>query len=160
MGLFDLFKSKSVGLSNVESTDVARYSEELPVSYSRDEERSLSSLRRLGDFGKQVGDIYIESKRINSNIKALRIQTNTVVTMHAQNIAAAQDLVTRVFAERAVGLKKHYDVLDKALKEDDRELIIASLQGITSIIVANPVDQIARFVGMLESKDTPLVLDF
>lgn len=168
MGIFNRFKSdKDISVEEVKSCDSLEIvefeqniDENLPAKLTRSDYNQLESLRKMSDLGSKLCDIYIENKRINANIKALRIQTNAVINIHAQNIAATRELVTKVFAERAIGLKKHYEVLDKALKSDDREMIIASLQGISSIIVANPVDQIAKFANMLHSPNSKLRLDF
>lgn len=102
----------------------------------------------------------MENKRINANIKALRMQTNAAIKIHAENIALAKDLIARTFGERAIALNRHYQVLDKALAENDKQLMISALQGISSIVVANPLESVAKILHSLTSKDEPLRLDF
>jgi len=46
------------------------------------------------------------------------------------------------------------------LQTNDRELIIASLRGISSIIEKNPLESFHEFVKVLDNKDETLLLDF
>lgn len=159
MGLFDFLKKGKT--STVEENLPINYeNDDLPVTWTRTEQTALDRMGRLGELGTKLSNVYIESKKINANIKALRMQTNAMVQMHANSIIASREIVTKVFAERSLSLNKHYEVLDKALKSNDRELIIASLQGISSIVVANPIEQIGEYVRMLQDPGTRLKLDF
>lgn len=168
MSFFDFFKRKDP----VETAEVieAHYEEavqpvghksndSLPVRLSKVDLAKLENIQSLGTLGNRIADAYLESKRINANIKALRIATSSDLKKHAEQIAYAKDCLAKVFSERSVALNKHYAVLDRALRSDDRELIIASLQGISSIVVANPLDSIAANLRALNS-DKPLQLDF
>lgn len=159
MGLFDFLKKTKIATTE-KNLPINYENDDLPVVWTRTEQNVLDSMGRLGELGSKLSDVYIESKRINANIKALRIQTNAVVQMHANSIIASREIVTKVFAERSLSLNKHYEVLDKALKSNDRDLIIASLQGISSIVVANPIEQIGEYLRMLQDSGTRLKLDF
>lgn len=166
MALFNIFrKNKSSDMeieSTVDNTAIVEtvYPETLPVELSKGMMMEIDRLNNIGGLASKVADAYVESKRINANIKALRITTSAVVRMHADQILHARECLTMVFAERSAALNKHYSVLDKALKSDDRELIIASLQGISSIVVANPLDKIGEYVRALNNPKAPLQLDF
>lgn len=162
MGLFNkLFESKQEeNYELVESQNNSNYDENLPVTFSHAEQTIFSKLQAYGDLGNKIADFYMENKRINANIKALKIQTNAVIKIHAMNIKAAQEAVLCVFSERTQALNKHYEVLDKALKENDRDLILVSLQGISSIVVSNPIEQIAQYVAVLQNPKQQLKLDF
>lgn len=148
---------------NVESYEIVKSDSDfdsIPVVLSSPEKSNLNTLQQLGALGNKMADTYIESKRINANIKALKTQTNAVVKMHANSIAAAREVVVSVFKERSEALIKHYNVLDKALENNDRELILASLQGISSIVVSNPIEQISQYVAILQDPKKKLYLDF
>ena len=44
--------------------------------------------------------------------------------------------------------------------QDDRELIIVSLKGISSIVSQNPLESFAEFTKALDNEDEVLNLDF
>lgn len=49
--------------------------------------------------------------------------------------------------------------MDKAMESGDRELILASLQGISSIVTKSPLDELEKFAELFNNPDVPL-LDF
>ena len=63
------------------------------------------------------------------------------------------------FGERDKALVKHYDLLDKAVDSNDRDLILASLQGISSIVTKSPLDDFEKFVELYNDPSQEL-LDF
>lgn len=63
------------------------------------------------------------------------------------------------FGERDKALTKHYDLLDKAVASNDRDLILASLQGISSVVTKSPLDDFEKFVE-LYNDPTQELLDF
>ncbi len=169
MGLFDIFKRhrdvEYVEAELIENrkpiSKITPNSEELlPVSLSKSDLTQFTAMQKVGGVASKVADAYMESKRINANIKTLRLQTNAIINIHAKHIAAARECLVTVFAERSGALNKHYEVLSRALQTDDRELILASLQGISSIVTANPLDKIAKYVQALQNPKEPLFLDF
>ncbi|MBD5192172.1 MAG: enoyl-CoA hydratase/isomerase family protein [Barnesiella sp.] len=163
MGFFDIFKRNEPSDTEIQSAvnEVEiDYLETLPVQIPESTVKEINKLNILGGMASKVADAYLESKKINANIEALRTTTSAVVSMHAAQLANARECLTMVFAERSTALNKHYDVLERALKSDDRELIIASLQGISSIVVANPLDKVGEYIRALNNPKVPLQLDF
>lgn len=162
MGFLNLFKKNSsdVEMQPVDDDVETVYPETLPVEIPESTIREITKLNSLGGTASKIADAYLESKRINANIKALRTATSAVVSMHASQLAHARECLTLVFAERSTALNKHYDVLERALKSNDRELILASLQGISSIVVANPLDKVGEYIKALNNPKAPLQLDF
>ena len=65
-----------------------------------------------------------------------------------------------IFGEREQALNKHYAVLDNAMQTGDREMVIVALQGISSIVVSNPLEQFTEMVKALEDPKAVLELDF
>lgn len=71
----------------------------------------------------------------------------------------AQDFMEKTFGERDKALAKHYDLLDDAVKSNDREMILAALHGISSIVTKSPLDDFDKFVELYNDTSQPL-LDF
>ncbi len=170
MKIYNLFKSSKTPLVDADY-DGKDYSSEgynmnsetldnLPLVLGAKEKNVLAQLRSAGNIANKVGEYWIENKRINANIEALKIQTNASLQKHAEYMLTMQNIVARTFAERNTALSKHYQVLEKAMNSNDRELIIASLQGISSIVVKNPLEDIAKIAFALNNPSQHLELDF
>lgn len=113
---------------------------------------------------KELASKYMDIWQMNSQCKAeimkLELQNSLMVKEMTQRYQLCRDVLSNVFAERQTALNAHYATLDKALKSDDKELIIASLRGISSIVEKNPLESFKEFTKVLDNKDETLYLDF
>ncbi|MDE6257311.1 MAG: hypothetical protein K2M53_02895 [Muribaculaceae bacterium] len=135
-------------------------SESLPVNISDKELKTLSKLRSLGENATKIGEYWVENKRINANIKVLKIQTNAALQRHAQYMMAMQNIATKAFAERHIALSKQYEALERGMDTNDREIIITALQCIADIVVKNPLEDLAKLAYVLKNPSQNLELDF
>lgn len=126
--------------------------------------RTMSSLstyvRNNPDIVNRATDIWAENNRLSKEIRKLELESSVQIQKITQRYELCRDVLTQIFAERATALVAHYKTLDKALASDDRELIIASLKGISSIVSQNPLESFAEFTKALDNEDEVLNLDF
>lgn len=64
-----------------------------------------------------------------------------------------------MFGEREKALDVHYRTLDKAIESNDRELIVAAIQGISTIVTKTPLEDLERLAQLYNDSSAPL-LDF
>ena len=105
-------------------------------------ENHLAVVQQGLDLTSKCLDVYQESRRIDLSI------------------AQIQATLLHIFGEREQALNKHYAVLDNAMQTGDREMVIVALQGISSIVVSNPLEQFTEMVKALEDPKAVLELDF
>lgn len=104
---------------------------------------------------------FIKSERAMSyELKRLEIESNERIVCITQKYQAFRDFLTCVYGERSKALNAHYATLDKALNNNDREIIIASLRGISSIVEKNPIEQFESFQKVLRNDQETLYLEF
>jgi len=70
-----------------------------------------------------------------------------------------QDIIEKVFGERDKALSKYYEVLDKALASDDRQMLLASMAQISKVVTTSPLAEIERLSQIYDDTSQPL-LDF
>lgn len=112
------------------------------------------------DFTNRFLDAYQESKKLDQEIKILEMKNDLEIFKISKKYESYRMCLECIFGERFKGLDAHYKVLDKALAENDRELIISSLKGISSIVSTNPLESFVDFVRILEDDNETLKLDF
>ncbi|RRD91956.1 hypothetical protein EII33_05955 [Bacteroides heparinolyticus] len=105
-------------------------------------------------------ELLIEIWNKNNEIKKLKIQSHTEIERIVKRYELCRNVLTLIFAERTKGLAAHYEALDKALASNDRELIINSLRGISTIIAQNPLESFSTLTAILNNEDETLKLDF
>lgn len=112
------------------------------------------------DLANKLVDIWNMNSQCSNEIKKLEIQSKERIAEMTMRYQLCRDVLSRVFSERQTALNAHYATLDKALGTNDRELIIASLKGISSIVETNPLESFKDFTKVLDNKDETLYLDF
>lgn len=70
-----------------------------------------------------------------------------------------QDIIEIVFGERDKALSKYYEVLDKALASNDRQMLLASMEQISKVVTTSPLAEIERLSQIYDDTSQPL-LDF
>lgn len=119
--------------------------------------KALSEHKDLAD---KCVDIWEMNSQCLNEIKKLEIQSKERIAEMTMRYQLCRDVLSQVFSERQTALNAHYATLDKALGANDRELIIASLKGISSIVETNPLESFKEFTKVLDNKDETLYLDF
>lgn len=119
-----------------------------------------SCIQTNPDLLKRSYEIWAENKRLDKEIEMVRIQNETEIIKITQRYELFRDVLISVFGERQTALHAHYKTLDKALENNDRELVIAALKGISSIVVQNPLESFAEFSKVLNDDNLNLNLDF
>jgi len=88
-----------------------------------------------------IKDIYAESKRTEQ----IKCYSQVKLAEIAAKYQFSKTYLEKAFAERGTALGKHYELLDKAMASNDRELIVAAMRGIGNIVTSSPLkDLMAR----------------
>lgn len=105
-------------------------------------------------------NIYGISKRVEQNIAQLECATNVQLANISARFQLQQQALQGIFGQRQQGLSKQFDVLDKAMQQGDRELIIESLRGISTIVTSSPLEDFEKLCNAWENNAEPLELGF
>lgn len=111
------------------------------------------------DVASQVTEVYAESQRLNAQVKMTEQWSRVEMAKTAAKFYATKELIERTFGERHEALSKYYNALDHALASGDRDLIVAAMHQISSIVTSSPLADFQTFVERFNDKSQPL-LDF
>lgn len=124
----------------------------------------INSGMNLADKGmNMIGDIsrvYEKSLEIKRDIALIQASTAIELKKIAAQYELCQNVIEGTFGQRQEALMAHYKVLERALENDDRTLIITSLQGISEIVISNPLESYSKFIEAWNDNSKPLELDF
>lgn len=104
----------------------------------------------------QLRNIHLESKRLDNENLMLKNELATIIS----NFKLKQGFLQMVFSERSKIIDKHFEVIDKGMRENNDELILAGLRGASEFVMKNPLEDFDNFKKKILDKDTPLELDF
>lgn len=111
------------------------------------------------DVASQVAEVYAESQRLNAQVDIARMASQVELAKIASKFQVTKLTIESVFGERKSALSHHYDTLDYGIKNGDRELIMAAMHQISSIVVSSPLADIQSFIEAFDTEGAPL-LDF
>jgi ERCC4-type nuclease len=117
----------------------------------------LAKNKELFNQGVEIWKMNAQNKK---EIKQIEEDTKKTITEITERYQTYRYALSCIFTQRQQGLNAHYAALDQALKNNDREIIITSLKGISSIIESNPLENFSQFSSIIENKDETLYLDF
>ena len=108
----------------------------------------------------KVADVWRYSKMVEQNIAQIQGATAIELAKISAKFQNQQTALMGIFGQRQQGLSGQFEVLEKAMKENDRELIIESLRGISTIVTSSPLEDFEKLAQAWEDKSKPLELDF
>lgn len=111
------------------------------------------------DVANRVADVYAESQRLNAQVEMAREWSKVQVAKTAAKFYATKEIIERTFGERHEALSAHYRALDHAIEVGDRNLIVAAMHQIGTIVTSSPLADIQAFTARFEDTSMPL-LDF
>ncbi len=104
-------------------------------------------------------DLYSQCKMVEEKTEQIRMWSEVKIAETVAKYRSCQEFLNYTFGERDKALSKHYDLLDKAVEDGNKELIVEALHGISGIVTASPLTKFEEFVKLYEDTSQPL-LDF
>ena len=113
----------------------------------------------VASTAERVADLYAECKRVEAQTEQVKAWSQVEIAKTIAKYKSCQEFMYHTFGERDKALTKHYDLLDKAIAGNDKELIIAALRGIGGIVTKSPLEDLEQFAKLYEDTSQTL-LDF
>ncbi len=104
----------------------------------------------------KAGDVYIESKRIDNDNLRLKNELAVIIS----DFKLKQGYLQAIFSERSKIIDKHFEAIEKGLRENNDELVLKGLRSVSDFVSTNPLEDFNIFRNALLDKNTPLELDF
>lgn len=100
------------------------------------------------DAAQNIAGMFKECVLAQERTKQMQEWGKVEIAQTVAKFKTAQAFMEGTFGERDKALTKHYELLDKAVASNDRDLILASLQGISSVVTKSPLDDFEKFVEL------------
>ncbi len=111
------------------------------------------------NLANNIVDVYAQCKEAEERSERMRVWGQVNMAETVAKFKSCQMFLDRVFGERDAALSKHYDLLDKAVASNDKDLIIAAIKGISTIVTKSPLEDLEAFAKVFNDESQPL-LDF
>lgn len=122
----------------------------------------LELAENVGELAIEGLDLYRQSLEIQRDITKIRACSLVEIKRITEKYNIGHHLIEKVYDERKEALNKHYDLLDKAMATNNKEVLIMTLQNISGIVTSKPFDSFNEILKNWDTynDDNPLLLDF
>jgi hypothetical protein len=99
--------------------------------------------------------LFLEYKKENEMTKREIARYDAIKEVMITEITRKYDfyekLFTAIFDERKTTINKFFEVIDKGIKEDNNELVLAGLSNLSNVVASSPFANIGELRKMIES---------
>ena len=104
---------------------------------------------------KRLFELMLESRRESEKTKREIKKYNSVKDVMIQQIAGKykfyEFFFSRLFDERAEAIQKDIEIIDRGIKENDKELVNAGVTGLSKVAASNPFADMEIIMKKIEN---------
>ncbi|TWT27727.1 hypothetical protein [Planomicrobium sp. CPCC 101110] len=101
------------------------------------------------DIFSKLTDAYVEHKVTERELAKIQAQKEFLLTEIEKKYDLYRYIFEQLFNERKAVINKSFEIIDKGLKENDKELISTGMQGLSKIVSTSPfanLDQLTKTI--------------
>jgi hypothetical protein len=108
---------------------------------------------------ERIASLYRDCQMVEAQTEQVKAWSQVEIAKTVAKYKSCQEFMYHTFGERDKALTKHFELLDKAIEGNDKDLIISALQGIGGIVTKSPLQDLEEFAKLYKDTSQPL-LDF
>lgn len=97
---------------------------------------------------------YKEHLSVKRDIAAINAKRDVLIKEMSLKYDLYYKVFSQIFAERSRAIDKAFCIIDKGLKENDRDLISMGLNSLSTVVASSPFGNLKDLAGLLESDKT------
>jgi hypothetical protein len=102
-------------------------------------------------FMKILGEAYKEQQITEREIAKLQMQREVLLTEIRRKYDLYEKVFEHIFEERKMAIHKSFEIIDRGLETNDRELISSGLHSLSKIVSSSPFSDIQALSNSLEN---------
>ena len=104
-------------------------------------------------FFKNLIEVYKEGKKTDLEIEQLRLKKKLLLTEMEKRHELYNKIFTEIFVERRMAIQKYFEIIDRGLAENNRELISIGLSHLSQVVTTSPFSDINALSKKLENNE-------
>ncbi len=112
---------------------------------------SLIPTQNTLSFFENLTDAYKEHQISMRHIAELEAKKEYLIKEMENKYELYHKVFDNIFDERKMAIGKSFEIIDKGLKENDRELISMGLKSLSTIVSSSPFGDLAKLSNMIEN---------
>jgi hypothetical protein len=108
-----------------------------------------------GEDIKRLFELMVESRKESETTKREIKKYESMKDVMIQEITGKykfyEFLFNKIFAERGEAIKKDFEIIDKGIKENNRDLVSTGVSGLSQLVASSPFTDMENLRKMIES---------
>lgn len=114
------------------------------------EVRDLVPTQEVTAFVSAVLDARKELAKSEVDLERIQATREVALTQIRLKHDLYRQVFEKIFDERRDAIQKHFEILEKGMAADDKELILGALKGLGQIVAASPFSDLKALADVLE----------
>lgn len=102
-------------------------------------------------FFDHLAQAYHEDQITKRDVARIEAAREILIADISHRYSFYRDVFDKLFAERREVMNKHFEIITLGIERENRELVLAGLQGLNQLVSASPFADAANLSHMLEN---------
>lgn len=103
---------------------------------------------------KTFAEARVELAKTARDITRIEAKRDVLITEMQLKYGLIHAALGEIFAERRAALDQHFEIIERGMANNDRELVVAGLNGVANIVSSSPFADLDRLGQLLNSGQT------
>ena len=95
-------------------------------------------------------DVYKQDNIIKKEITSIEAKKELLIKDMTLKYELYHKVFDKVFDERGLAIEKSFDIIDKGLADNDKEMISMGLKSLSTVVASSPFGNLSELSGLLE----------
>jgi len=96
----------------------------------------------------------VELAQTERDIVRIEATRDLLITEMQMRYGLIHKALGAVFAERREALDRHFEIIERGMESEDRQLVVAGLNGVANIVSSSPFSDLDKLGRLLDSGGT------
>ena len=107
----------------------------------------------VSKFFQDLMYVYNENKKIDLEIEEIKVKKEVLLQEMELKYQLYNKIFYEIFSERRISINKSFEIIDKGIAEQDREIISLGLSTLSKIVTTSPFLDFQSLSNALENKE-------
>lgn len=107
----------------------------------------------VSKFFQDLMYVYNENKKIDLEIEEIKVKKEVLLKEMELKYQLYNKIFYEIFSERRISINKSFEIIDKGIAEQDREIISLGLSTLSEIVTTSPFLDFQSLSNALENKE-------
>lgn len=95
-------------------------------------------------------DVYKQDNIIKKDMAGIEAKKELLIKDMTSKYELYHKVFDKIFDERGLAIEKSFDIIDKGLEDNDKEMISMGLKSLSTVVASSPFGNLSELSGLLE----------